>query len=164
MPRLAIAEVSAPVLGSAPIRRRNAPVQAERLAVERSVSQGRNETLTRAADITIALAALLFILPLLLVLAAMIKLSDGGPVIFGHTRVGRNGKTFKCFKLRSMVVDAEARLQHLLATDPEARREWLADQKLRCDPRITPFGQFLRKSSLDELPQLLNVLTGEMSI
>jgi exopolysaccharide production protein ExoY len=119
---------------------------------------------TRAIDIVVALAALLFTLPLFLVIAAAVWLVDGGPVIFSHRRMGKGGNPFFCFKFRSMVVDSNARLQALLDVDPETRREWAANQKLRRDPRITPIGSFLRKSSLDELPQLINVLRGEMSI
>ena len=120
--------------------------------------------LCRVLDVTIALAVLVFVAPLMLVIAGLIKLQDGGPALFGHTRIGQGGRSFKCLKFRSMVVDAEARLNALLARDPEARREWEADHKLRKDPRITALGAFLRKSSLDELPQLFNVLKGEMSL
>lgn len=119
---------------------------------------------SRVMDVLIALAVVLFTLPLLVLIAVAIKLHDGGPALFGHTRIGRGGRNFRCLKFRSMVVDAEARLQALLSTDPAARREWEADQKLRDDPRITPLGAFLRKTSLDELPQVFNVLRGEMSI
>jgi Undecaprenyl-phosphate galactose phosphotransferase WbaP len=118
----------------------------------------------RAFDILIAVAALIFFAPLMLVVALAIKLQDGGPVTFGHRRIGRDGRGFRCLKFRSMVVDAEARLQALLARDPAARHEWEQDQKLRCDPRITPLGALLRRTSLDELPQFINVLRGEMSI
>ena len=120
--------------------------------------------LWRAVDIIAALAFLIFFTPLLLAAAAAIKLQDGGPVLFGHTRIGLGGHRFKCLKLRSMVVDADARLAALLECDPVARREWERERKLRNDPRITWLGAFLRKSSIDELPQLLNVLRGEMSL
>jgi lipopolysaccharide/colanic/teichoic acid biosynthesis glycosyltransferase len=119
---------------------------------------------TRILDVVIAATALIFFAPLMLLTALIIKLQDGGPIFFGHTRIGRGGRAFKCLKFRSMVVDAEERLHRLLERDPVARQEWAADQKLRVDPRITAFGAALRKSSLDELPQLLNVLRGEMSI
>ena len=119
---------------------------------------------TRALDLFIAVAVIVFTAPLLAALAIMIKLHDGGPAVFGHSRIGRRGRSFRCYKFRTMVVDADARLQALLATDPEARREWELDRKLRNDPRVTPVGAFLRKSSLDELPQVFNVLRGEMSI
>ena len=115
-------------------------------------------------DFIIALAALIFILPLMLAIAGTIFLQDGGPVIFAHRRIGRDGRSFKCLKFRSMASDAEARLGALLSSDPAARAEWEKDHKLRNDPRITRLGHFLRRSSLDELPQLFNVLRGEMSL
>ncbi|WP_300572685.1 sugar transferase [Phenylobacterium sp.] len=118
----------------------------------------------RFLDIVIALAVLLFIAPLMLVIAGLIKLQDGGPALFRQSRIGQGGQVFKCLKFRTMVTDAEVRLNALLARDPEARREWELDHKLRKDPRITALGAFLRKSSLDELPQLFNVLKGEMSL
>jgi len=89
---------------------------------------------------------------------------DGGRAFFGHDRIGQNGKAFKCYKFRSMVPNAQEVLQELLANDPQAREEWDRDFKLKNDPRITPIGAFLRKTSLDELPQLWNVLKGEMSL
>jgi lipopolysaccharide/colanic/teichoic acid biosynthesis glycosyltransferase len=113
---------------------------------------------------TVAILILLFCTPLLVLVALSIFVYDGGPVLFAHRRIGRDGRTFRCLKFRSMAVDAEARLERLLATDAAARREWQADHKLRSDPRITPVGGFLRKTSLDELPQLFNVLRGEMSL
>jgi lipopolysaccharide/colanic/teichoic acid biosynthesis glycosyltransferase len=118
----------------------------------------------RALDIVIALVALIFVLPLMSVVALAIFLQDRGPVVFAHRRIGRGGKSFYCYKFRSMAVDAEARLAELLARDPVARDEWARDHKLRDDPRVTPLGAFLRRSSLDELPQLINVLQGSMSL
>lgn len=118
----------------------------------------------RIMDITVASCALAFLAPLLLVIAALVYLVDPGPIFFAHRRVGRHGKSFPCLKFRSMVVDAEARLNHLLENDADAREEWIRDFKLRHDPRITKIGHFLRKTSIDELPQFLNVLRGEMSI
>jgi len=90
--------------------------------------------------------------------------SDGAPLTFGHLRVGRHGQLFRCLKFRTMVRDADHRLAELLARDPQARAEWAETQKLQHDPRITPIGRFLRLSSLDELPQLFNVLRGEMHL
>lgn len=87
-----------------------------------------------------------------------------GPVIFKHIRIGKDGKPFPCYKFRSMCVDAKERLAELLANDQEARAEWEKDFKLKNDPRITKSGAFLRKTSLDELPQIFNVLKGEMSL
>ena len=117
----------------------------------------------RALDISIVLVSIVFVAPIIAFCAVIIAL-DGGAPFFGHMRVGQNGREFRCWKIRSMVVDAQSRLAAHLEADPEARAEWEATRKLTNDPRITRFGQFLRKSSLDELPQLLNVLLGQMSI
>jgi exopolysaccharide production protein ExoY len=117
----------------------------------------------RATDLVIASVALLFLLPLMLFVAAIIAL-DGGEVIFGHTRVGAGGKPFRVLKFRTMCPDADQRLNAYLELNAMAREEWRLTQKLRNDPRVTWIGSFLRKSSIDELPQLLNVLRGEMSI
>jgi lipopolysaccharide/colanic/teichoic acid biosynthesis glycosyltransferase len=120
--------------------------------------------LVRTLDVSIALAVILFALPLLLIIAMAVATQGPGGIVFAHQRIGKDGKPFKCLKFRSMVRDAEARLKDLLDNDPEARAEWARDHKLRKDPRITPIGDFLRRSSLDELPQVFNVLRGEMSI
>jgi len=98
------------------------------------------------------------------VLAVMVKASSPGPICFSQQRIGFRGGRFSAFKFRSMVTDADERLKHYLATNPAGRAEWEADHKLRNDPRVTRFGRFLRKTSLDELPQLWNVLRGEMSL
>jgi exopolysaccharide production protein ExoY len=119
---------------------------------------------TEAMNVSIALVAILFLAPLFIALAALIFVQDGGPPVFAHRRIGRGGRHFRCLKFRSMRVDAEERLAELLDRDPEARAEWERDHKLRNDPRVTALGAFLRKSSLDELPQLFNVLRGEMSL
>lgn len=118
----------------------------------------------RVFDFSLAGLALIFTLPILLIIAGLIKLHDGGQVLFVQKRVGVNGKLFKCYKFRSMVANAQERLDDLLATDLDARAEWEQTQKLHRDPRITRFGAFLRKSSLDELPQLWNIVRGDMSI
>lgn len=124
-----------------------------------------NGRLKRLFDLAVAASALLFLAPALLTIALLIKLSEpSGSVIYRHTRVGRQGARFGCLKFRTMAVDAEARLERILATDPDAAAEWREGQKLRDDPRITKIGAVLRKTSLDELPQLFNVLMGEMSI
>jgi lipopolysaccharide/colanic/teichoic acid biosynthesis glycosyltransferase len=123
----------------------------------------RGDRLLRALDVTIAVLAIVFLAPLLIALALLIC-ADGGAPVFAHSRIGRNGRPFPCFKFRSMVRDAEAKLIAILATDERARQEWAKDHKLRDDPRVTRLGGFLRRSSLDELPQLFNVLRGEMSI
>lgn len=117
----------------------------------------------RAMDIAIAGAALLLAAPFFLIVALLVR-ADGGPAFYAHPRVGRGGRIFGCLKFRSMVVDSQARLEALLAADPAARAEWETTRKLRHDPRITRIGRFLRATSLDELPQLINVLRGEMAI
>lgn len=115
-------------------------------------------------DYTLVLLALPFIVPLLLALGAIVKLTSSGPALYTQARIGQHGRTIRVFKFRSMYADAESRLKDLLAENAEARAEWKKTYKLKNDPRITRFGNFLRKSSLDELPQLINVLKGEMSL
>lgn len=114
-------------------------------------------------DQLVALILLLVLSPLFLALAFLVR-ADGGPVLFGHKRIGENGRHFRCLKFRSMVLDADSVLQQVLVTNPDARLEWDATHKLHNDPRVTPIGRVLRKTSIDELPQLLNVLRGEMSL
>ena len=118
----------------------------------------------RAFDIVFALLALLFFAPLLLGIAALLKLREGGNVLFAQERVGRGGRRFRCLKFRTMVPDAQERLAEILETDPLARAEWEASRKLTNDPRISCLGHFLRRTSLDELPQFINVLKGDMSV
>ena len=120
--------------------------------------------LKRALDLCIAITALAFLMPFMVFVAIMVRLADGGPAVFSQERIGRDGQTFRCHKFRSMITNSQGVLDQLLATDPVAAAEWAADQKLRNDPRITKIGAFLRKTSLDELPQLVNVIRGEMSI
>ncbi|MET0373552.1 MAG: sugar transferase [Rhizorhabdus sp.] len=123
-----------------------------------------DERIIRALDVVLAAVLLAFMAPLLVIVAALIAATDPGPVFFAHRRVGRNGTMFYCLKFRSMALNSDDRLRELLERDPRAREEWRRDHKLMNDPRITPIGRFLRKSSLDELPQLLNVLVGDMSL
>ena len=121
-------------------------------------------TSKRVMDILLSLAGLVLALPLMVLIAVLIKLSDGGTILFAHKRIGLGGKTFNCFKFRTMVMDANERLLDLLENDPAAQFEWTTTQKLKKDPRVTWLGNFLRRSSLDELPQLFNILRGEMSL
>ncbi|WP_292118881.1 sugar transferase [Brevundimonas sp.] len=114
--------------------------------------------LIRFMDVVVALGGLIFFFPTLLMIAVAVKLQDGGPSLFRHERVGRGGRPFACLKFRSMTVDAQARLPELID------QEWIERRKLRQDPRVTRLGRFLRLSSLDELPQLINVLKGDMSL
>jgi len=121
--------------------------------------------LKRAIDLALGVPLFLAALPVLCVLALCIKVVSPGPALFRHRRIGRGGREFDVFKLRSMCPDAKERLERHLAQDPEARREWQRHYKLENDPRLLPgIGPLLRKTSLDELPQLLNVLRGEMSL
>ncbi len=116
-----------------------------------------------AFDLLAASAALVVLAPFMLIIAAIVGL-DGGPVFYAHTRIGARGRVFRCLKFRSMVADSEAALQALFARDPAAAEEWARAHKLRRDPRVTWIGRVLRKTSLDELPQLFNVLRMEMSL
>ncbi|WP_035657150.1 sugar transferase [Bradyrhizobium sp. STM 3809] len=118
----------------------------------------------RLVDIVLALGGIILLAPLLAICYAAVILSSPGPALFRHKRVGFNGRIFECLKFRTMVPDAAERLEELLASDPSAAAEWAATRKLKNDPRVTAIGAILRKSSLDELPQLYNVLKGEMSI
>ncbi|WP_330646976.1 sugar transferase [Thioclava sp. FTW29] len=113
-------------------------------------------------DLLLALAFVPLLAPVIGVLWGLARL-DGGPGFYGHRRIGRNGKVFRCWKIRTMVPDAERRLALYLATNADAAVEWQLSRKLSDDPRVTRLGRFLRKTSLDELPQLWNVLRGEMS-
>lgn len=117
----------------------------------------------RLADLFTAGSALLLVSPLLLLIVALIKATSKGPIIFAHDRIGFEGRTFKCLKFRTMVLDADRVLVEHLARDPAAAEEWRESQKLSHDPRVTPFGRVLRKTSLDELPQLFNIIKGDMS-
>lgn len=120
--------------------------------------------LKQLCDYVFTFLGMILISPLLLYIAYRIKKEDPGLVIFAHTRIGKDGKPFPCFKFRSMVVNSQEMLQKYLAENPAARAEWERDFKLKNDPRVTPIGAFLRRTSLDELPQIFNVLRGEMSL
>ncbi len=117
----------------------------------------------RAMDVVISATALLLLSPLMLIVAILVGLSMGSPVIFSQRRVGYGRRTFVCYKFRTMVVDGDRVLREHLARNPDAAREWRESRKLRHDPRVSCLGHILRKSSLDELPQLFNVLRGDMS-
>lgn len=134
------------------------------LHIRNNLASPWNQMLKRLFDIVATICGGLLISPILLAIAFWVYHDSPGPVIFKHRRVGRNGKEFNCYKFRSMCVNSKEVLEHLLATDPEAKAEWDKEFKLKNDPRITKSGAFLRKTSLDELPQLWNVLKGEMSL
>ncbi len=118
----------------------------------------------RSFDVVFSLAVLLCTLPLTLVIALMVKLSDGGPVFYRHQRITSAGKTFSCLKFRTMRVGADKELEKILSENEEMRREWTQTYKLKNDPRITRIGRFLRRTSLDEFPQFINVIRGDMSV
>lgn len=141
--------------------RQPAPLKAPK-ATEEDTSALREITI-RALDILGAIAGLILFAPVLAIVAFLIT-RDGGSAFFSQIRVGQQGRGFSCFKLRSMASDAEARLQTLLDNDPQAAAEWAENRKLKNDPRITRLGHFIRKTSIDELPQLWNVLKGDMSL
>ena len=129
----------------------------------RPLQRGINAFLKRVFDVSVAGVALLVLSPFFIAISIMALVQKQSP-IFLHPRIGKGGVVFNCLKFRSMVPDAELRLYRYLAAHPEARQEWDATHKLTNDPRITKTGAFLRKTSLDELPQLFNVLKGEMSL
>ncbi|MCH4248686.1 MAG: undecaprenyl-phosphate galactose phosphotransferase WbaP [Acinetobacter populi] len=131
--------------------------------IQQHLSKISSKILKRIFDITVSLAILLTLSPLMIIVFLKIK-ADGGPALYGHERVGKNGKLFKCLKFRSMAINSQELLEQILAIDPEARQEWNETFKLKNDPRVTKVGAFLRKTSLDELPQLFNILKGEMSL
>mgnify|MGYP001126053881 CR=1 FL=1 len=118
----------------------------------------------RTIDYILAIILFILIIPLILIIGIIIKLSDKGPAIYSHKRIGKNGKEFNCYKFRTMYIDADKRLKEILEKDPLKREEWQKYWKLKDDPRVTKIGKFLRKTSLDELPQIFNVLKGEMSL
>lgn len=129
----------------------------------RQIAAPFNAIMKTAMDRIGAAVGLLLLSPLFVFIALKVK-QDGGPIFYGHKRIGKDGKEFKCWKFRSMVTNSQEVLEELLANDPAAKEEWERDFKLKDDPRITKIGSFLRTSSLDEIPQLLNVLMGEMSL
>lgn len=118
----------------------------------------------RAFDIVVSGVAIVILSPILLLIALLVRARDNGPAIYRQQRVGLGGRPFWCLKFRSMSLDADARLAAHLASSPAAAREWRLNRKLRNDPRITVIGKVLRKTSLDELPQLFNIFRGEMSL
>jgi exopolysaccharide production protein ExoY len=118
----------------------------------------------RIFDLLFSLAIMVTGSPIFLLCAAAVKLSSPGPVLYAHSRVGKEGREFGCLKFRTMHYDADLKLQALLASNPVLMQEWKTFYKLKADPRITAVGRWLRKTSLDELPQLINVFKGDMSI
>lgn len=142
-----------------------ASLRGDRAAIAESrLDRQFDVALKRAFDISFALVGLIVMLPVLVLLAVALQIAIPGPLFFVQQRVGRYGRMFPCLKFRTMCVDAEAILAQLLENSPEARAEWDRDHKLRNDPRVTKLGAIMRKLSLDELPQMINILRGEMSV
>ncbi|MCL2127958.1 MAG: undecaprenyl-phosphate galactose phosphotransferase WbaP [Treponema sp.] len=123
-----------------------------------------NIGIKRFMDFTAVFIGGIILLPFLLLIALLVKITSRGPVLYGHKRLGKNGKPFYAYKFRSMVIDSEERLKILLESDPAIRREWEENHKLKNDPRVTKIGKILRRLSFDEFPQLINILKGEMSL
>lgn len=139
------------------------------VAVQAALATARHDSPTGgylkfAMDLAIAGTALVLLAPLMVAVAVAIRFTGhGGPALYAHPRIGQGGRKFNCLKFRTMEVDGDRILERHLALNPAARQEWEATRKLTNDPRVTPLGHILRKTSIDELPQLLNVLRGEMS-
>ena len=133
------------------------------LSSTHNLTKKRSLFAKRLIDLLLILLASIIVLPVTIVIGICVKLSSPGPIFYGHKRVGKNGKIVKCWKFRSMYSNSQEMLEHILATDPKMREEWENDRKFVNDPRVTKFGKFLRKTSLDELPQLWNIFVGEMS-
>lgn len=134
------------------------------LSVRNNLLLSFNHWLKRIFDLIVVTMMLLFFLPLMFIIAVAIRIESKGPVLFSHSRLGKNGESFNCLKFRTMVINSQEILEEILTKNPEIRSEWERDFKLKDDPRITHVGKFLRKTSLDELPQLFNVLAGQMSL
>jgi Undecaprenyl-phosphate galactose phosphotransferase WbaP len=141
---------------AAPVRRRPQVSGPEHLF--------RYRVVKRSADVALVVCLCVLLLPVLLVIAAAVWLSSPGPILFSHRRIRRHGEFFTMWKFRTMCINSGEVLERYLMAHPEARAEWRATHKLKCDPRVTGVGRLLRKTSLDELPQLWNVLNGTMSL
>lgn len=134
------------------------------LEIRQRLLQPSSRMIKRLVDLALVAAGSVVLLPLVALIAVAIKLTSRGPILYGQVRRGRGGRPFKAWKFRSMVANADEVLAEYLKQDPQLREEWRRTQKLRNDPRITLVGRFLRRTSLDELPQFWNVVTGEMSV
>ena len=120
--------------------------------------------LKRVFDLCFSFLVFVMGFPVFFLIAIAIRLTSSGKIIYSHERIGRGGKSFRCFKFRTMYKDADLRLNRVLAKNPALRQEWEKQRKLKKDPRVTPIGHFLRRTSLDELPQFWNVLRGDLSV
>jgi Undecaprenyl-phosphate galactose phosphotransferase WbaP len=134
------------------------------LAVQRHLLRRWSRTTKRVMDLVLALAGSVLILPWIVIIAMTVKLSSRGSVFYSQERIGEGGRGFHAWKFRTMVENADVLLEQYLESEPQMRAEWAASHKLRTDPRVTKVGKFLRQTSLDELPQIWNVIRGEMSL
>jgi Undecaprenyl-phosphate galactose phosphotransferase WbaP len=132
--------------------------------IKNNLKSAANRTVKRLFDVGASILSLPFVVPVIGIIALAIRLESPGHAIYAHDRIGKDGKTFRCFKFRTMRSDAEEALEALLEKNEDLRSEWEKHWKLKDDPRVTRIGRFLRKTSLDELPQLFNVIRGEMSL
>ena len=145
-------------------KRVNGPVDIDNPDITGRARDAVGGVLKRLFDIFVALSAVVMLAPLFILVAVAVKIVSPGPVLYAHQRVGYNNRPFRCWKFRSMVVDGDTVLANYLAANPAEREEWKRSRKLRNDPRVTRLGAVLRSSSVDELPQIINVLMGDMSI
>lgn len=127
-------------------------------------TESASEWLKRSFDIFLSAFTIISLSPIMIIIATLMKILGNGPIFYAHERIGRHGRKFNCLKFRTMRVDGDRIFKNFLADNPAAEREWAATRKLKDDPRVFPFGRVLRKTSLDELPQLFNILKGEMSV
>lgn len=133
------------------------------MSTTHNLTKWYNIATKRALDLFMLILGSIVVIPFMLIVALLVKVSSPGPLFYGHERIGKKGQTIKVWKFRSMIVNADKALEKILAENPEYRAEWESSRKLKNDPRITGIGKFLRKTSLDELPQVFNILKGEMS-
>ncbi|CCM78082.1 sugar transferase [Rhizobium mesoamericanum] len=139
-------------------------ISPRRSAARRDISSFASDWLKCGLDVVLAVVGLILLSPMILMVMAILLFIQGRPIVIAHTRIGKGGTRFRCLKFRTMVPEgADVLLRHL-AANPRARAEWNAARKLRDDPRVTPLGRFLRRSSIDEIPQLINVIRGQMSL
>lgn len=124
----------------------------------------KHNAFKRGFDIIFSLLVLVISAPLMAIIALAVRFSSDGKIVYAHERIGRGGKPFRCFKFRTMYSDADLRLKEILESCPLLTKEWNQSHKLKNDPRVTPIGKFLRKTSLDEFPQFWNVLKGDLSV
>jgi Undecaprenyl-phosphate galactose phosphotransferase WbaP len=134
------------------------------LATSNNLKMGWNLRIKRFIDLVIIIVGGILVLPFLLLIALLIKVTSPGPVLYRQRRLGANGKHFYVYKFRSMITGSQDRLRELLESDTELKKEWEKNHKLAKDPRVTKIGKFLRRTSIDEFPQLINILKGEMSL